>query len=122
LSGFVKNLNNGDIEVVVIGTDKEAVDQFKEAIHADPERSDIWEMKEEIFHEPVKVGFEAKADYKMQVEQFKMMTEEKEKLEKELKQAQKQYRKLQESTSWKVTTPLRKFADTIKIKIRSTKR
>src|SRR5699024_11375560 len=39
LHGFVMNLENGDIEVVVGGTDPEMVDDFKQALWEDEERS-----------------------------------------------------------------------------------
>lgn len=114
LSGFVKSINNNLIEVVVSGTDKESVDDFKHAILTDPERSTVRSIEEVDWKGPVKVGFEVKAGIKLQAEQYKSLIEQKEKLIKEIKQAEVKNRKYKESTSWKLTKPIRGIAGAIK--------
>ncbi len=118
LSGFIKNLETGDIEVVVIGTEKENVGDFKNAILDDPERSDVAEIKESPWNEPVKIGFEVKADLKMQVEQLKQMMQEMNVVQKELKEAEKIYRNYSRTISWQITYPFRKITDLFKFLVR----
>lgn len=114
LSGFVKNLENGNIEVIVMGTDPESVNDFKQAIFEDPGRSDVVDVFEESWEDPVKVGFEVKADLKMQVDQLKKMKLELETVQKELRRAERRYRAYSRSISWQLTLPFRKIADIVK--------
>lgn len=109
LSGFIMNLENGDIEVVVAGTDLEMVNDFKNAIFEDEERSQVYDVEESEYHEPIKVGFEIKADLKTQLEEIKQIKQEMEVVELELKKAEIQRRKFYESMSWKATKPIRIF-------------
>ncbi|HEX6593684.1 MAG TPA: acylphosphatase [Bacillota bacterium] len=107
LHGFVMNLENGDIEVVVGGTDREMVDDFKQALWEDEERSHVLEVQESDYHAPIKVGFEVKTDLKIQLEELKRYKQELELTEFELRKAEVRRRKLQKSFSWKVSKPLR---------------
>ncbi|MBC5635696.1 acylphosphatase [Ornithinibacillus sp. BX22] len=107
LHGFVSNLENGDIEVVVAGTDEEMVNDFRNALFEDPERSHVLEVQEEIYQEPIKVGFEIKADLKTQLEELKIILQELEVTELSLKKAELQNRKFEQSLSWRVSKPVR---------------
>lgn len=64
LHGFVMNMENGDIEVVVAGTDPDMVDDFKNALWEDEERANVMEVQVSNYEEPIKVGFEIKVDLK----------------------------------------------------------
>lgn len=107
LHGFVMNLENGDIEVVVAGTDLEMVDDFKNGLWEDEERAQVIEVQESTYEEPIKVGFEVKADLKTQIEELRLFKQEMEVTELEMKKAEVQRRKFHESMSWKATKPIR---------------
>ncbi|WP_374724687.1 acylphosphatase [Calidifontibacillus erzurumensis] len=114
LSGFISKLDEESIEIIVAGTDKEMIDEFKQSILEDPERSTVTAIQEEAWNQPVKVGFEVKADMKEHVENLKQLIEQKEKLKKELKSAKKKNKKIKESFSWKITKPIRVISKSVK--------
>lgn len=107
LHGSITKLEDGDIEIVVAGTDPEMVDDFKEGIWEDVERAQVIEVREAPYHEPVKVGFEIKVDLKTQVEELKMLRKELEHTEIAMKKSEIKRRKFQKSLSWKITSPIR---------------
>jgi cyanophycin synthetase len=114
LHGFILNLKNGKIEIVVAGTDKAMVDEFKNVIWEDPERGQVREVHESFWDDPVKVGFEIKADLKTQVEQLKRYQQELEVTEHALIKAESKYKQYHDSLSWKVSQPIRKLGEVIK--------
>lgn len=114
LSGYIVNLDNGNIDIVVSGADKNLVNDFKNAILEDTERAKVKSIQSEIWGNPVKAGFEIKADLKSQAELLKQLMEDKEALVKELKLAKRNNKKLKESTSWKVSEPIRRLGKSIK--------
>jgi cyanophycin synthetase len=114
LFGFVKRRDDGNIEVVVAGTDPENVNEFREAILEDPERSTVENIQEEPWSGPIKIGFEIKADLKTQVSELKEKKLELEKLHKELKEKEKEYLKYKKSFSWRITSPIRKGTAAVK--------
>ncbi|ALX49942.1 acylphosphatase [Lentibacillus amyloliquefaciens] len=107
LHGFVMNMENGDIEVVVAGTDPEMVDDFRNGLLEDEERSHIMEIQVQDYEEPIKVGFEIKADLKTQREEIKQFKQEFEVTELAMKRAEVQRRKFYGSLSWRATKPIR---------------
>ncbi|WP_018930750.1 acylphosphatase [Gracilibacillus lacisalsi] len=114
ISGFISKLHDGRIEIVVISDSEEMLEEFKESIKEDPERSTVEDIKEVIWDEPVKIGFEIKADYKTQLEHLKELNEEMNMMKKELKQLEQQYNSFQKSKSWIVTYPFRRVSDVVK--------
>src|SRR5699024_7070090 len=114
LSGLVLNLNNGDIEVVVAGTDPEMVDDFQNALWEDPERSDVHEVHVESWDAPIKIGFEVKADLKTQIEDLKKIRQDYEVTELQLRKAEKEHKRYYNSLSWKVTLPVRMVGQIVK--------
>ena len=114
LSGFVNRLSNGNIEVVVAGTNPENVDEFREAILADPERSKVENIQVELWEGAVKIGFEVKADLKTQLEEMRLLKLDLEQLNRELKRVEQQYMEYRKSFSWRITYPFRKIADFVK--------
>lgn len=107
LSGLVLRLEDGNIDVVVAGTDQEMIDDFKHAFWEDPERSEVLEVHESSWDGPIKVGFEVRADLKTQIKEFQQLRQEIEITEFELKKAEKQYKRFHRSLSWRMTAPLR---------------
>lgn len=107
LHGFVMNLEDGNIEVVVAGTDPDMVDDFKHALWEDEERAKVLEIKEQPYTEPIKVGFEIKTDLKTQIEDLKRYKQELEQLDYAIKKAEVKNRKYHRSLSWKAAKPIR---------------
>lgn len=107
LHGSITKLEDGDIEIVVAGTDPEMVDDFKNGIWEDDERAQVIEIREEPYNEPVKVGFEIKVDLKTQVEELKMLRKEIEQTEIAMKKSEIKRRKFRKSLSWRITSPIR---------------
>lgn len=107
LNGLVLNLSDGNIEVVVAGTDPEMVDDFENGLWEDPERSEVLEIHKSEWTEPMKVGFEIKGDLKTQADEIETLIKDIERTERELKIAEKQQKKYYNSFSWKASWPLR---------------
>lgn len=64
LYGYAQNLNNGDLVVAVAG-DEDAVKKFREICAIGPKRSEVKNVLEEIWQDPIKVGFEIKRNPRM---------------------------------------------------------
>src|SRR5699024_7284413 len=107
LNGFILKLSNGDIEVVVAGNDSEMVEEFKHGIWEDPERSDVKEVTTSVYEEPIKVGFEVKLDIQRKEEELEKLRQDIEAVQLDLKQAEQQHKNYKESSSWKLTSPIR---------------
>lgn len=114
LHGFVKNLDDGSVLIVVAGTDKEVVDEFKNVCFKGPKKAEVLDVNEFEWNKPVKLGFEIKRKeleippQELYRENLKVQ-EEKEKLEREKELFKQKYKRITESKSWKVTSPIRKF-------------
>ncbi|MED3655570.1 acylphosphatase [Heyndrickxia sporothermodurans] len=107
LNGFLRNLQNGDIEVIVAGTDPAMVDDFENGLWEDPERSDVTKVVKEDWNEPVKVGFEIKVHHLKQESELKKLREEMELLQLDLNKAERRYQNYKQSLSWKISWPIR---------------
>ena len=116
LHGFVMNKENGDIDVIVGGLDPEMVDDFKNAFWEDEERAHVVDVQETDYDEPLKVGFEVKADIKTLKEELDLLNREIERTNFEMKKAEVERRKLYNSLSWKTTKPIRIFGAIFKNK------
>lgn len=116
LSGLVLNLSDGNIEVVVAGTDPEMVDDFKNGIWEDPERSTVIEIHESNWESPMRVGFEIRGDLKTQADDISKLIQDIELTEHELKQAERKQQELYQSLSWKITAPVRAIGKIFKRK------
>lgn len=116
LHGFVMNKENGDIDVIVGGLDPEMVDDFKNAFWEDEERAHVVDVQEADYDEPLKVGFEVKADIKTLKEELDLLNREIERTNFEMKKAEVERRKLYNSLSWKTTKPIRIFGAIFKNK------
>lgn len=114
LSGLVLNLSDGNIEVVVAGTDPEMVNDFRNGLLDDPERSTVYEIHESSWSEPMKVGFEIKGDLKVQAEEIEKLLQEIELAEQELIKAEQQQQMFYNSLSWRISAPIRMIGYIIK--------
>lgn len=121
LHGYVKNMVFDEIEIVVAGTEKSLIDDFKKEISNYPQNSRVNKIKEEAWDEPVTIGFEIAEGYNtssLKSVQFALR-----KMEKDLKHLTKQKNRIEKdnqhilrSTSWKYTEPLRKIGAVVKSK------
>lgn len=114
LSGFVMNLSEGSIEVVVTGTNEEMVAEFEQVIWEDPERSMVERVEKSEYTGVVKIGFEIKADLKTQLGELNLLTNEVTQTEKKYKKLNKRNKSLRHSLSWKITYPIRLIGDIIR--------
>ncbi|GAB3058612.1 acylphosphatase [Virgibacillus ainsalahensis] len=119
LHGYVKNMVFNEIEIIVAGTDKEAIAEFKEEISNYPQSSRVDSIKEENWDEPVTVGFEITERYN--TNSLKSVQHALRKMDKDLKHLTKQKNRVVKdnkhilnSTSWKYTEPLRKIGSVVK--------
>src|SRR5690625_3751907 len=108
LHGHTENLEDGTVEVLVAGIDKQVVEGFKEVCWEGSERSNVEEVKEYEWGKPVKIGFEVNKPYNLKPFEVREVFKEKEILEKEKERIVESYNKLHNSKSWKLTSPLRK--------------
>ncbi|UTR11806.1 acylphosphatase [Evansella sp. LMS18] len=118
LNGFVKNSINGEIEVVVSGVNKEAVNDFKQTLK-NSEFAEVTKVQEAGWQSPVKVGFEINEGINtssLRSVSSKLRKAEKElkKLEKDTRRMKKNVKNIERSRSWRITQPLRKIGEMFK--------
>jgi len=107
LNGYVENVNDDAISIVVGGTDKEMVDDFKNGITEDEERATVLEIQESDYDGYVKVGFDSRANLYTATSELEAYQEQIETLQLEVKDLEVERRKLKRSLSWKITYPVR---------------
>ncbi|WP_019378059.1 acylphosphatase [Virgibacillus halodenitrificans] len=119
LHGFVKNMFFDEIEIVVAGTDKSAISEFKKLINKYPQNSKVNDIVEEKWEEPVTIGFEIAEKYN--TSSIKSVQHALRKMDKDVKHMTKQKNRIEKdnkhierSTSWKFTRPLRKVGGVLK--------
>ncbi|MDY7224127.1 acylphosphatase [Halalkalibacterium halodurans] len=118
LHGFINNLPDGEIEVVVAGTSKEAVAEFKHTL-SNTHKAEVKKVAEEVWKNPVKVGFEINEGFNpfslRSVESaLRKMEKELRRLEKDSRRTAKENLQIEQSTSWKYTAPIRQVGNRIK--------
>lgn len=64
LHGYTRNLNNGKAVVVVGGTDREVVDEFKDICRQGPDRANVEDVQDYIWDKQIRVGFEIRRENK----------------------------------------------------------
>lgn len=57
--GYVKNLKNGNVSIVVAG-EKEKVEKFKKTCTLGPRACKVTNITEEIWNSPIRIEFEIK--------------------------------------------------------------
>lgn len=73
----------------------------------DPERGQVEYVYKSNFTGYVNIGFEVKRELKTQIDEIKQMRKDLERIESDIKKSEKERRKLEQSLSWKVSTPIR---------------
>ncbi|UOE93822.1 acylphosphatase [Alkalihalobacillus sp. LMS39] len=118
LHGYINNLMNGEIEVVIAGSDKEEVAYFKELMIQSP-KAKVKEIHEESWKNPVKIGFEITEGYNPS--SLRSVEATLRKMEKEVRRMEKEKRrltniisKIEQSHSWKYTSFLREIGNFFK--------
>lgn len=113
LHGYVKNKVYDEMEVVVAGTDKDAVENFRNIINQYPRGSKVKRVRAEFYDKPVPIGFDIMGMYdtsgvrsvrhslRRAEKEFVRLTRQKDRLEKDINH-------ILNSTSWNITEPLRK--------------
>ncbi|WP_374724686.1 acylphosphatase [Calidifontibacillus erzurumensis] len=119
LHGHVNLLSNSKMELVVAGTDKKAIADFKKQLMKDVEAGKIAKVQEKSWKKPVKVGFEISEDItvtSLQSAETKVKNLEKEirNLEKQKNRLEFENIKLQQSNSWRYTAIIRKLGRWLK--------
>lgn len=119
LHGYVKNIVFDEIEIVIAGTDKEVITEFKEQISNYPQGSRVDHITEEDWDEPVTVGFEITERYN--TNSLKSVQHAVRKMDKDLKHLRKQRdravkdnKHILNSTSWKYTELFRTLSAKVK--------
>jgi len=114
LHGYAENMEDGTVVVLVAGTDRQVVDDFKQVCFEGSDRSEVEDVQEQEWGKPVKIGFEVKKTRNLKPSEVRRLIREKEDLEKEREQLEHSinrlregYRNLHNSKSWKLTSPLR---------------
>lgn len=107
LHGFVDIINENEIEIIVAGLEKEMVDDFENGITEDEERAVVLEISKTDYNGYVKVGFDPRANIKVLEQDLNEMVEELDDVRTSIRQLEVEKRKLLQSTSWKVTKPIR---------------
>lgn len=121
ISGFIKRREDDRIDVVVMGNDQEIIDNFDQAILDDPDRSTVEAIEVKEWNRPVKVGFEIKADRKLQIVELQAIQDEVKGLASDIDYLDKKITKYHRSFSWRITSPVRAVGYLVKV-IKSKKR
>ena len=116
LHGHVKTVVFDEIEIIVAGTDPKKIGQFEKLIPQYTKGTRVRRIRSEVWNEPVTVGFDILEIYevtslrsaqhalrRMEKEQIRL-TRQKDRVEKDINH-------ILNSTSWKVTEPLRNIME-----------
>lgn len=112
LHGHVKTVVFDEIEIVVAGTDQQKVKQFKHIIPKYTRGTKVTRIDAEVWNEPVTVGFDILEIYEISRKgsgqhTLRRMEKEQIRLTRLRDRVQKDINHILNSTSWKVTKPLR---------------
>ncbi|QQK74188.1 ATP-grasp domain-containing protein [Salicibibacter cibarius] len=119
LSGYIKALGNRDMEILIAGANKHEVDNYKQVFNYRKDRHEDLKLREEPWEAPVKIGFDIDGQLETaglnQLEsQWQSLQEEMQAIQKEKSRLERQNNKIEQSSSWRITVPLRKAGDLIK--------
>ena len=113
LHGYIKEVENNDLELVVVGPNEEDVSNFKKSCYDLPVDGTINQIEEEIWDKPIKIGFEIKNN-KLTTAEVNQLLNNQEKLQRENAQITKRYEDVIRSKAWKATFPVRFILQKIK--------
>lgn len=114
LHGTVENLEDGRVRILVMGSNKEMVDEFKAACYSGPKAAEVEDIEDFEWNKPVKINFEVTRPFKnLTLDQMRDLEMEKNRLEREKAKAIEKYDRLINRKTWRYTEPFRKFAKNI---------
>ncbi|WP_373893899.1 acylphosphatase [Virgibacillus sp. CBA3643] len=91
LHGYIKDLKDGTTEIVIAGSNKTEVEQFKDICYEGPEEAEVMEVEEYNWEKPVKTGFEILRESRTEL--LNKLENEKDENNKLLQQKEKMKRK-----------------------------
>ncbi len=119
LNGYVKSMVFDEIEIVVAGTDKEKLEEFQQLINQYPQGSKVAKIREEIYEDPVTVGFEISEGYntsniKSVQHAIRKMNKDLQRMTKQKNRIEKDNNHILNSSSWRISAPIRKLGKILK--------
>lgn len=116
LHGYVKTVVFDEIEIVVAGTDRDTVEQFKKVITKYTRGTKVHRIDSEVWTEPVTVGFDIQEIYEVTTARsaqhaLRRMEKEQIRLTRLKDRVEKDINHILNSTSWRVTGPLRSLKE-----------
>ncbi|SFB27422.1 D-alanine-D-alanine ligase [Lentibacillus halodurans] len=119
LNGFIKQIDEENIEIVIAGKTEKEIKSFFDLINSKRFNSRIFNITEDHWKSPVKLGFELKNDndLKSQTELENEIEDTKREIrhiEKETKHLNHSINMIQKSSVWKLTFPLRNIVGKIR--------
>lgn len=122
LHGFTDLMENNDVVIVIMGTDKKVINNFKKFCFKGPEGEHVAHVDEAKWSEPLLIGFETKRPYRLSRQEIREIINEKERLEKERDLLLKRYTQIRNSRAWRATLPVRFVLSNIKNIFRKVKK
>ncbi|WP_051189186.1 acylphosphatase [Halalkalibacillus halophilus] len=109
LHGYAENLDDGTVEVVVMGTDEDIVNDFKFVCYNGSKRSEVKDVEEYEWTKPVKISFEIiRPEKNMSVDDIRKLQYEIEQLEEQKQKLIERHERLINRRTWRYTEPFRK--------------
>ncbi|PYZ92547.1 hypothetical protein CR194_12825 [Salipaludibacillus keqinensis] len=109
LHGLAKNEADGSVSVVIASPDKKAVNKFKKVCMEGPETAEVTEILEQEWTKPIRLGFRMmSAPKKLKQGDYTRLSKN------DYKVIARKYHQMTNSTTWKMTAPVRIALDLIK--------
>lgn len=105
--GFTDILENNDVVIVVVGTNKKKINKFKRFCYRGPEADFVENIEVYDWDYPLLIGFETKNPYRFSRQEMRNMAQENEQLERELNTIIKKHDEIKKSRAWRITYPVR---------------
>lgn len=104
LYGNVLSLDDGRIRIRIMGTNKNALEEFKVACYIGPNRANVTDVEEKDWNKPIQIGYEMMRSKKP------LSASEIKKLSRKHAKAIERYERIINGRTWRYTKPLRKLA------------
>lgn len=119
MHGYTDQLDENTVEAVLVSTDESFLQQLKDEFSNGPSNTNVKidSIEEYVWNLPVKIGFETK-DNKISIREAREIEKNNKKLQREYERLVKKYSEIQNSRSWKITSPIRWIFGKIKSLLR----
>lgn len=119
LNGYIKRLYYDKIEIVIAGTDEDAVNSFEDIITDPTANAKVTKIKSTDWDEAVKIGFEINerydtASFKSADTAIRTLSRDLSKMERDKYQITKVNRYILDSNSWRFSSPIRRIGALVK--------